>query len=489
MKQEEGEGAEGVVKEEQHDGDVKPEEALSGRVKMEPGIEAEFSEEAPAKTAAQVEEEAAASKVVDGIGNDDRDVWDFGAVVNKFGGEADQGDKDFWEALKRQTAGDGVRDETNAPAAKESIDSITLSRSTHMIPHIYLPLFVDLCKGAFVRASVPQPEGKPRLYALYEVLEVKEGPIDKDGMRVVYQVVNKTETGTERLDTDWLLSCRVGRHVRDIRITSISDEKASEEEYIAFCKRNERATLPRITKVQCDRKRAQIGALYRKHYTGRKTEKQVEQTVQIRARLRGLASVNLVDNKIEIQEDLERMYLQHLELERKMRDTGGFCVPPEFEDEAQQNGAEAAYQLYRRHYEKRVTELRRHLDRVDNRMRMVLRGQNAAFETLAAITHRNAHANQGRLEAEDAADAEIFGRKLSRGKSCWVVSDAGWSEKEQAIKDYWAASDRKEIQNRELTELKRVKDRRKGAVDLREMLEAAGIRETDAGAAGAPSPQ
>jgi len=454
-------------------------------VKMEPTRD----DETPI---AQEEEstDTAAKFLVEDIGNDDRDVWDFGAVVNKFGGEDDQGDKDFWEALKRQTAGDGVRDESTAPAAKESIDAITLSRSTHLVPHIYLPLFVDLCKGAFVRASVPQSEGKPKLYALYEVLDVKEGPLDKDGMRVVYQVLNKTDAKTERLDTDWLLHCRAGRHLRDIRITSVSDEKASEEEYIAFCKRHERANLGRITRIQCDQKRSQIGVLYRKYYTGRKTEKQVEQTVQIRARLRGTASVNLVDTKIEISEELERLYLQHLELERRMRDKGGFCVPPDFEEEAQQNGVEAAYQSYSTWYEKRLLELRRHLERVTSRMRMVLRGQNAAFETLAAITHRNAHANQGRLEAEDDADAAIFGRKLARGKSCWVISDAGWAEKEQAIKNYWEVSDRTEQQNRELAELKRVKDRRKGAADLRDsleaMLEAAGAGQADVAAAAAP---
>ena len=100
-------------------------------------------------------------------------------------------------------------------------------------------------------------------------------------------------------------------HERELRITAISDDKATDDEYLKFSNRRKKAKHPAITKKYCEDKRRDLAVQYRKHYHEAATERTVEQTVKIRERVRGMASVNLVQNRMELTQDIEKLHLQH----------------------------------------------------------------------------------------------------------------------------------------------------------------------------------
>eukprot|EP01060_Flectonema_neradi_P006301 TRINITY_DN1422_c1_g1_i1.p1 TRINITY_DN1422_c1_g1~~TRINITY_DN1422_c1_g1_i1.p1 ORF type:complete len:559 (+),score=136.48 TRINITY_DN1422_c1_g1_i1:61-1737(+) len=321
------------------------------------------------------------------------------------------------------------------PATKTQIDSITLGRSRDLAEHCHYYFFEDLVKGTFVRAVARN--SKPVLYALFEVIGCEPTGVNPvNGAALKYQV-----DGT---DTDWLLICKTGKHVRKIRLSHVSNSKATDKEFVEYVKRMKRNELPLITQKQSSEVRKNILKIYDSFYNEPLTEDRVEKIVLTRQRLRGNASVNLIKNKIIIQNQLEQLSVQRMTAEERGEHL-------------------AEGDLEQRHLELELEE-------TEKKLQSVLYGQNSSFGTLAALTLRNAEANKGREEAEDPLDAVVFGRKQGRsGKSYWSVGKGGFEEKKQGIDMFWKKKKQEEQAANEEADLRRKTERKRGTCPIKDV--------------------
>eukprot|EP01059_Diplonema_ambulator_P012255 TRINITY_DN22517_c0_g1_i1.p2 TRINITY_DN22517_c0_g1~~TRINITY_DN22517_c0_g1_i1.p2 ORF type:complete len:566 (+),score=172.77 TRINITY_DN22517_c0_g1_i1:2159-3856(+) len=347
--------------------------------------------------------------------------------------------------LRKEATGDAATEEKK-PANKQFIDSITLTRTQDIAPHCQLFFFRKLVSGAFVRAVVENTKATHPTYALFEVqTAIPSGTDPITGAAKTYKV-NDTLT-------DWLLVCRSGKHERKIKLSSVSNDKCTEEEYLSYMKRMERHGIPVITRKRAAEKRSQIWKLYSDYYKKPLTESQVEEIVETRKRLRGKASVNLVRNKLILQKELEELAL------RRMYDDAedNAEMPEEYKEVEAEHDADFAWKKYYEDMEMKKRRLEIELEETEKKLQSVLYGQNSSFETLAMLTHRNAAANKGRVEATDPIDTIVFGRKEGRsGKSYWSVSEGGFAEKKKEIDQFWV-----EKQEKEATETQATRDNRK----------------------------
>eukprot|EP01064_Diplonema_japonicum_P010633 TRINITY_DN17873_c0_g1_i1.p1 TRINITY_DN17873_c0_g1~~TRINITY_DN17873_c0_g1_i1.p1 ORF type:complete len:569 (+),score=173.83 TRINITY_DN17873_c0_g1_i1:50-1708(+) len=364
-------------------------------------------------------------------------------------------DDDLTAVLKKESAGDAATEEKK-PANKQIIDSITLTRNRDISPHCQLFFFQKLVSGAFVRVVI-DTKTPHHTYALFEVeTAVPSGTDQQTGAALTYKV-NDTLT-------DWIIVCRSGRHQRRFKLSSVSNEKCTEEEYLDYVKRMARHQIPVITRKRAAEKRSQLWKIYSDYYKKPLTDEQVKEIVDTRKRLRGKASVNLVKNKIILQKELEELAVRRIQ-EEDMTE-----LPPEYKAVEEELGLEVAWKKFFEDPDIKKRQLEAELQETEEKLKSVLYGQNSSFSTLATLTHRNAAANKGRVEATDPIDTIVFGRKEGRsGKSYWSVSEGGFAEKKQEIDTFWVDKKKQENDEQQEIQVKRAKELKIGTVPIKDL--------------------
>ena len=342
-------------------------------------------------------------------------------------------DDEIIRSIKKVDASNSVVD--SKPATKSQIDSITLERSRDLATHCHFYFFENLVKGGFVRAIAKKT--KPIVYSLFEVIGCEPTGVDPvNGAALKYQV--------DTIDTDWLLICKTGNHTRKVRLSHVSNTKATDKEFVEYIKRMDRHNLSVITQKKAIETRKHIWDTYNAFYNEPLTEAKVEKIVLTRQRLRGNASVNLIKNKVIVQNQLEQLSVKRMAAE----ESGTTIQEGEFEQKC----------------------LEMELDETERKLQSVLYGQNSSFGTLAALTLRNAEANKGREEAEDPIDAVVFGRKQGRsGKSYWSVGEGGFGEKKQEIDTFWKKRRQEEHDTKEEADTRRKTERRRGTCPIKDL--------------------
>ena len=389
----------------------------------------------------------------------DPDVWDLGdeteewkRVLSRVGHEDDD-DRRLLEDLEREDNVD-QKEEDKKPASKKLIDTITLSRTRDVVPHCHLGfLFTKIVKGAFVRALAGQDKDGHKIYALFEVEDAKPTGVNPEtGAAITYKVNDKV--------TDWLLLCRTGERPREMRLSAISDQRCTEKEFVTYLKRMERAERPVMSTKRANEKRTEIWKLYSDYYSQPLSTEQVDEIIHTRQRLRGTASVNLIRNKLILQQKLEQLTRLKIKeendpltelppaalLEAIAEEKSRFAGVEDMRSESERDREreERGWQIYYEQQAQSKRHLETELSETEQKLKSVLYGQNSSFGTLAKITLRNAQGNKDRLEAEDPIDAIVFGRKQGSKASYWTVSENGYPEKEAMIKTFWDAKQKKE---------------------------------------------
>ena len=323
----------------------------------------------------------------------DPDVWDLGdeteewkRVLSRVGHEDDD-DRRLLEDLEREDNVD-QKEEDKKPASKKLIDTITLSRTRDVVPHCHLGfLFTKIVKGAFVRALAGQDKDGHKIYALFEVEDAKPTGVNPEtGAAITYKVNDKV--------TDWLLLCRTGERPREMRLSAISDQRCTEKEFVTYLKRMERAERPVMSTKRANEKRTEIWKLYSDYYSQPLSTEQVDEIIHTRQRLRGTASVNLIRNKLILQQKLEQLtrlkikeendpltelppaVLLEAIAEEKSRFAGVEDMRSESERDRERE--ERGWQIYYEQQAQSKRHLETELSETEQKLKSVLYGQNSS---------------------------------------------------------------------------------------------------------------
>ena len=409
----------------------------------------------------------------------EKKAWDANLAQYAEHDHDDDEDKNLFEGLLQQPKED-QRVEDTKPATHHQIDSITLSRTRDIAPHCHLFFFKELIIGSFIRVATKKRVNGQTVYELCEVADARPAGIDETtGACITYKIKSSSDgISTTTTVTDWELVIRTPewdkteidqkpRRQRVVRLNIVSSTKATEEEWVEYLKYMNKHDMHLISQRRAKERKNEIWKHYHSYYDSKRsiTGAEVEQIVANRKRLRGNAEVNLVRNKLVIGQELERQHQQRIA--DQTDDT--FELPKQYEETVALQGLAEARKRYEQDMEARSVLLNNQYQETEAKLQKVLFGQNKSFTTLAAITHRNAEANKGRLEAEDPIDAIVFGRKQGRATTYWNVSENGFSEKEEAIEKFWKTKRETEQHDREVILEKRASELALGNKHIRDV--------------------
>eukprot|EP01061_Rhynchopus_euleeides_P029422 TRINITY_DN4817_c5_g1_i1.p1 TRINITY_DN4817_c5_g1~~TRINITY_DN4817_c5_g1_i1.p1 ORF type:complete len:607 (+),score=281.54 TRINITY_DN4817_c5_g1_i1:79-1821(+) len=401
------------------------------------------------------------------VPSENESVWDDDKEGDKwkemFAGidpdKLDEEDAKMYAELSKEKLATDRSAEDAKPASKSMIDDITLSRTTDLAPHCQLWFFKDIVVGSFVRVVVARhPQRKYRLFEVKDAVPTGVNPTT--GAAITYEV--------NGVLTDWklVLGTPEGREPRLVGLNAISNEKCTEDEFVHYLSYMDRNNMTLMSTKRARDKRHEIHDICKKFYKRDKlSAEDVDKIVKTRERLRGNASVNLVREKLILDNQLEK---QH---QRKMQDERDpdVILPEKYKDVEALHGSEEAWRRYYEDQELATSQLSQRLTSTQSKLQQVLYGQNSSFGTLASITHRNAQANKGRLEAEDPIDAIVFGRKQGRSQTYWSVNEKGFSEKEKTIKEFWVEKRRKEQEEKDALASKREEELKIGTRPIKDL--------------------